>query len=150
MILSWLKPFNYHGLYKNRSAMWEFMSQHWANIRTTLHKRLSWWESILTQQTRRLDPMLFQCWSSAVGGGPILKQHWVKCSRLLETHTRRWTNVGLMLAHRLRRWPHSTIPTLVQHGHLVSQIMLIMLNLTEDNIIILVCWASFNCYCFYL
>ena len=27
--------------------------------------------------------MLFQCWSSAVGGGPILKQHWVKCSRLL-------------------------------------------------------------------
>ena len=21
--------------------------------------------------------MLFQCWASAVGGGPILKQHWV-------------------------------------------------------------------------
>ena len=37
----------------------------------------------LSQQTRRLDPMLFQCWSGAVGGGPILKQHWVKCSRLL-------------------------------------------------------------------
>ena len=37
----------------------------------------------LSQQTRSLDPMLFQCWSSAVGGGPILKQHWVKCSRLL-------------------------------------------------------------------
>ena len=37
----------------------------------------------LSQQTRRLDPMLFQCWSSAVGGGPILKQQWVKCSRLL-------------------------------------------------------------------
>ena len=29
----------------------------------------------LSQKTRRLDPMLFQCWSSAVGGGPILKQH---------------------------------------------------------------------------
>ena len=27
--------------------------------------------------------MLSQCWSSAVGGGPILKQHWVKSSRLL-------------------------------------------------------------------
>ena len=27
--------------------------------------------------------MLFQCWTSAVGGGPILKQHWVKCSHLL-------------------------------------------------------------------
>ena len=37
----------------------------------------------LSQQTRRLDPMLFQCWSSAIGGGPILKQHWVKSSRLL-------------------------------------------------------------------
>ena len=37
----------------------------------------------LSQQTRRLDPMLFQCWSSAVGGGPILKQHWVKSWRLL-------------------------------------------------------------------
>ena len=31
----------------------------------------------------KTDPMLFQCWSSAVGGGPILKQHWVKSSRLL-------------------------------------------------------------------
>ena len=37
----------------------------------------------VSQQTRRLDPMLFQSWSSAVGGGPILKQHWVKSSRLL-------------------------------------------------------------------
>ena len=37
----------------------------------------------LSQQTRRLDPMLFHCWSSAVGGGPVLKQHWVKSSRLL-------------------------------------------------------------------
>ena len=38
---------------------------------------------LLSQQTRRLDPMLFQCWSSAVGGGPILKQHWVKSSHML-------------------------------------------------------------------
>ena len=37
----------------------------------------------LSQQTRRLDPMLFQCWSSAVGGGPILEQHWIKSSCLL-------------------------------------------------------------------
>ena len=37
----------------------------------------------LSQQTRGLDPILFQCWSSAVGVGPILKQHWVKSSRLL-------------------------------------------------------------------
>ena len=32
---------------------------------------------------RRLDPMLFHCLSSAVGGGLIVKQHWVKSSRLL-------------------------------------------------------------------
>ena len=37
----------------------------------------------LSQQTRRLDPMLFQCWSSADRDGPILKQHWVESSRLL-------------------------------------------------------------------
>ena len=29
------------------------------------------------------------------------------------TKTRRWTNVGLLLGHRLRRWPNSN-PTLVQ------------------------------------
>ena len=34
-------------------------------------------------QRRGLHPMLFQCWSSAVGGGPILKQHKVKTSCLL-------------------------------------------------------------------
>ena len=34
----------------------------------------------LSQQTRGLDPMLFQCWSRSVGGGSILKQHWVKSS----------------------------------------------------------------------
>ena len=33
-------------------------------------------------QRRGLDPLLFQCWSSVVGGGPILKQH-VKTSCLL-------------------------------------------------------------------
>ena len=37
----------------------------------------------LSQETRGLNPMLFQYWSSAVVGGPILKQHWVKSSRLL-------------------------------------------------------------------
>ena len=29
------------------------------------------------------DPILFQCWSSAVGDGQILKQYWIKSSRLL-------------------------------------------------------------------
>ena len=39
----------------------------------------------LSQQTPRLDPMLIQCWSSAVG--PILKQHWVKCSTQVSLYT---------------------------------------------------------------
>ena len=34
----------------------------------------------LSQQTRGLDPTLFQCWCSAVGGESILKQRWVKSS----------------------------------------------------------------------
>ena len=33
--------------------------------------------------TRAIDPMFFQCWASAVGGGPILKQRLVKFSCLL-------------------------------------------------------------------
>ena len=36
-----------------------------------------------SQQTRALDPMLFRCWTSAVGSGPLLKQHWVKSLCLL-------------------------------------------------------------------
>ena len=32
------------------------------------------------QQTRYIDPMLFQCWSSVADGGPTLKQHWVNVS----------------------------------------------------------------------
>ena len=34
----------------------------------------------LSQQTRGLDPILFQCWSSAVCGGSIVERHWVKAS----------------------------------------------------------------------
>ena len=41
----------------------------------------------LSQETRGLDPMLFQCWSNAVGGGPILKQYWVKNLVFAGLHT---------------------------------------------------------------
>ena len=40
-------------------------------------------DPLLAQQTRGLDLMLFQCWTSAVGGGPTMKQHWVISSCLL-------------------------------------------------------------------
>ena len=39
---------------------------------------------ILSQQTRDVDPVLFQCWASVADGGPTFKQHWVSASRLLE------------------------------------------------------------------
>ena len=40
-------------------------------------------DPVLAQQTRGLDLMLFQCWTSAVGGGPTMKQFWVISSCLL-------------------------------------------------------------------
>ena len=35
------------------------------------------------QQTRVIDPMLFECWSAVFDVGPTLKQQWVKASCLL-------------------------------------------------------------------
>ena len=35
------------------------------------------------QQTRDIDPMLVQCWSTVYDAGPTLGQHWVDVSRLL-------------------------------------------------------------------
>ena len=47
----------------------------------------------LSQETRGLDPVLFLCRPSAVGGGPISKQHWVKSSCLLgSTHVSVYTH----------------------------------------------------------
>ena len=36
-----------------------------------------------SQQTGRVDPLVFQCWASAAGGGPTLKHQWVNSSCLL-------------------------------------------------------------------
>ena len=35
------------------------------------------------QQTREIEPMLFECWSTACDGGPTLTQYWVNDSCLL-------------------------------------------------------------------
>ena len=40
----------------------------------------------VAQQTRDVDPMLFQCWASVEDDGPTLKQHWVKVPCLLGMH----------------------------------------------------------------
>ena len=46
---------------------------------------IPWWQDV-TQKTRGFDPMLFQCWPTAYGAGPTLKQHWFKSSCLLGTY----------------------------------------------------------------
>ena len=38
---------------------------------------------IITQQTRGIHPMLFQCWASVEDGVPTLKQLWVNAPCLL-------------------------------------------------------------------
>ena len=40
----------------------------------------------LAQQTRYIDPMLVQCWTSVVDGDPTLDQHWIDVSCLLGYH----------------------------------------------------------------
>ena len=54
-----------------------------------------------------VDLMLFRCWTSVADGGPTPKQHWFNASWLLchcSVSTRRWSNVDLMVAQRLRLW----------------------------------------------
>ena len=33
-----------------------------------------------TEQTRDIEPLLFQCWVSVVDGGPTIKQQWLNIS----------------------------------------------------------------------
>ena len=83
---------------------------------------LSLSESVLwvcPQKTRHIYPLFDQCWPNVVDGGQTLVKHWVDVSCLLgltfislqrflscrRSNTRLRLNAGLMLAHRLRRWP---------------------------------------------
>ena len=38
----------------------------------------------ISQQTRVIRPMLFQCWTSVEDAGPTLKRHWANSSCLLD------------------------------------------------------------------
>ena len=84
--------------------------QHWVNLPCLLG---------YNQLTRYTDPMLFWCWPGVEDGGSTLKQNLVSASCLLEKtdqisgrpgNTRHWTNVGSVLAHRLRLWPIINTP----------------------------------------
>ena len=55
------------------------------------------------QQTRRVEPVLFQCWTSVVDGGPILKQHW--CNDLcLQGRLYGKTDDVTRILHKTRSW----------------------------------------------
>ena len=60
--------------------------------------------SLATQQTRYINPLLVQCWTSVVDGGPTMDQHWFDVSCLLgsesETLTQCCFNVGPSFAAR--------------------------------------------------
>ena len=58
------------------------------SIKPTLTKRLMFVRLRLvfvglTQQTRHLEPVLVQCWSTVNDAGPTLTQHWLNVSRVL-------------------------------------------------------------------
>ena len=77
-----------------------------------------------TQSPNMINPMLDQCWSTVRDAGPPLTQQW----KWIDTHdtqyvlgrvksrfsipikmqknTRYQSNAGIMLGHRLRRWPN--------------------------------------------
>ena len=58
-------------------AISKFQEYHFAT------RTIFWSFALLTQQTRDLHPMLFQCWASVEDGGPALEQHWVNVLCLL-------------------------------------------------------------------
>ena len=68
----------------------------------------------LSQQTRDVQPMLFECWANVVDGGPTFKQHWLNVSCLLRYNYTVYTAIiishimimsySLMLDQRRGRW----------------------------------------------
>ena len=94
----------------------------------------------LPLETLAIQPMTGKCWASVVGGAPTLNQHWFNVSCLqgrcvltmlgygrasavdvgttsashvcLEPNTKCSIIAGLMLGHRLRRWPNIK-PTMI-------------------------------------
>ena len=68
----------------------------------------------ISQQTRDIHPMLFQCWATVFKSGPTLKQHWVNALCLL----------GYQTEHRL----HSSLCSVMVSGKLtlVHSIKIVM------------------------
>ena len=68
-------------VYKSISAFWR-LDQHRVLSLLGIDDFLPSAE-LISQQTRGIHTMLFQCWSTVFDAGPTLKQHWVNVPRLL-------------------------------------------------------------------
>ena len=55
-------------------------------VQVTIYRWLRIGRDAYPQQTRVIQPMLFQCWASGEDDGPTLKQLWVNVSYLLRLH----------------------------------------------------------------
>ena len=58
--------------------------------------------------------MMSKRWPNVEDDGPAHREHTGACRTYVTDDTRHQTNVDLMLAHRLRRWPNIK-STLVEH-----------------------------------
>ena len=68
-------PRCYHGNLANYRYNFDWCTQ---VCLATIHHICSWKVFVSSQQTQKIDPMLFQCWSTVYDAGPTLKQHWIK------------------------------------------------------------------------
>ena len=101
-----------------------------------------------TQQTQDIEPLLVQCWSTVYDAGSTLNQQFLNILCLLgrnnshvgnpicipdfftwqdsyPANTSHWSIVGLMLVHRLRRWPNIK-PTMTRRlvfKHILTSIL---------------------------
>ena len=80
-----------------------------------------------TQRTQDVEPMSIYFWPTVYEAGPTLNQHRLKvfCSLHRKgnpANTKRWINVDLLSAHRLRRWTNiksTLVPSIVFAGKLI-------------------------------
>ena len=56
------------------------------------------------KSTSDIHSMLGQCWPTVCDAGPTLSQYTVFAGN--SVNTGRWAGVGLILSHRLQRWPN--------------------------------------------
>ena len=81
----------------------------WPNIETTLGRRLVFvWSKRTSMQVHPHKQTSFQDPLTYPPPPPYILTH-SRSAIHVTAHWRHWQNAGLMLAHRLRRWPNVTL-----------------------------------------